>query len=70
MSNGLDGGMHWSANGYVCRSCKTLCHGHFTGMLAGMPVCQLCRDTYSREREAAEAAVDDRWLAKLRREDY
>lgn len=69
MSTGLDGGLHGAANSYVCRSCKTLCHGRYEGMLAGMPVCPLCRETYNREREEAESAVDDRWLAKLRRDE-
>lgn len=69
MNSGLDGGLHGTTNSYVCRSCKTVCHGRYKGMLAGMPVCPLCRDTYCRERYAAEEAVDDRWLAKLRRED-
>lgn len=69
MSAGLDGGVQWTTNSYVCRSCKTLCHGRFKGILDGVPVCPRCREAYNRERGAAEAAVDQRWLAKLHRED-
>jgi hypothetical protein len=66
---GLDQGEWSTVNSYICRACKQYVHGSRKGRLAGMPVCPTCRDRYNRERNAAEAAVDARWLAKLQRED-
>ena len=66
---GLDQGEWSTANTYVCRACKQYGHGSRQGRLAGLPVCPSCRDRYNRERDAAEAAVDRRWLAELHSED-
>ena len=66
---GLDQGEWSTANTYICRACKQYIYGHRVGRLAGFTVCPSCRDRYNRERDAAEAAVDNRWLAKLQAEE-
>lgn len=69
MTLSLDQGKCGAGGSYTCRVCKQYIYGHRVGRLAGFTVCLSCRDRYTREREAAEAAVDRRWLAKLEAED-
>jgi len=69
MTLSLDQGEWSTDNSYICRSCKQYIYGSRYGRLAGFTVCPSCRARYELERDAAEAAVDHRWLAKLHSED-
>lgn len=69
MAVSLDCGIHTSDNSFFCRACKRACHDFEHGRLAGLPVCERCRNAYCAERNAAELAVDDRWIAKLYSEE-
>lgn len=50
-----------------CSGCGTEKYSERYAMLEGYSVCLRCRESYLRDREQAEQAVNESWRARLAR---